>query len=73
MSFMILANLTLTIEILKVQLPIDLKTKIYDQIVTVCINGVMSIFGKSLVNFKHSLVANICQKKFSISLIIVLI
>lgn len=73
MSFMILANLTLTIEILKVQLPFDLKTKIYDQIVTVCINGVMSIFGKSLVNFKRSLVANICQKKFSISLIIVLI
>lgn len=65
---MILANLTLTTEILKVQLPIDLKTKIYDQIVTVCINGVMSIFGKSLVNF-----ANICQKKFSISLIIFLI
>ena len=49
MSFEILANLTLTIAILKVQLPIDLKTKIYDLNATVCINGVMSIFGKSLL------------------------
>lgn len=48
---MILTNLTLTIEILKVQLPIDLKTKIYDLIATVCINGVLSVFGKSLLNF----------------------
>ena len=32
---MILANLSLTIEILKVQLPVDLKTKIYDLIAAV--------------------------------------
>ena len=51
---------TLTIEILKVQLLIDPKTKIYDLIDTVCINGVMSIFEF----FKRSLVANICQKLF---------
>lgn len=39
MSFMILANLTLTIEILKVQLPFDLFLRnqdIYDLITTVC-------------------------------------
>ena len=48
---MILANLTQTIEILKVQLPVDLKTKIYDLIATVYINEVMSVFGKSLLNF----------------------
>lgn len=40
---MILANLMLTIEVLKVQLPIDLKTKIYDLIATVC-NEVSSMF-----------------------------
>lgn len=34
---MILTNLTLTIEILKVQLPIDLKTKIYNLIATYCV------------------------------------
>ena len=63
MSFMILANLTPTIEILKVQLPIDLKTKIYDLIATVYINGVLSVFDKSLLNFKTFFSCKYLSKK----------
>jgi len=53
---MILANLTLTIEILKVQLPFDLFLKnqdIYD-LITLC---EISIFGKLFQNFKLQIFA----------------
>lgn len=69
---MILANLTLTIEILKVQLPFDLFLRnqdIYDLITTVCNLDIWWVISK----FLNVLKLQIFAKKFSVSLIILLI